>query len=249
MTPIPFDLPSTRTLPPTVAYAAGLVCELRPDLADGVRSAVFGDAALTALGVLTLARVEARDKQGSAALGCLRDLVYYGGNAPTALHGLADVLGLLPWSTAKFDGERWNNGTAWWRQTKDDPWSRIQWRPDDIVFESPPAADTLFGHVPIGHAFWYQNGVLRVCGLPLARFQDQAMALRGSRVVWRYLHEGFAVVWAASKSDGAREALRHLVPIHAHTISLDPAERAAWAKAHLDAIDEPVRPMSPDRLN
>ena len=62
------------------------------------------------------------------------------------------------------------------------------------------------------------------------------MALRGSRVVWRYLHEGFAVVWAASKSGGAREALRRLIPLHAHTVSLDPDTRAAWAKAHLDAL-------------
>jgi len=232
VTPIPFDLPSSRTLPPTVAYAAGLVCELRPDLADGVRAAVLGDAALTALDVMTLARVEAGDEQGANALGCLRDLVYYGGNAPTALHRLADVLGLLPWGTATF----FHSGTVWWRQAKDDPWSRIQWHPDDMVFESPPAEDTRFGHVPIGHAFWHQNGVLRVCGLPLARFQDQAMALRGSRVVLRYLHEGFAVVWSASKSDGAREALRRLIPLHAHTVSPNADARAAWAKAHLDAL-------------
>ena len=65
------------------------------------------------------------------------------------------------------------------------------------------------------------------------------MALRGSRVVWRYLHEGFAVVWAASKSDGAREALRRLIPIHAHTVSPNADARAAWAKAHLDALEAP----------
>jgi len=78
MTPIPFDLPSGRILPPTVAYAAGLVCELRPDLADGVRSAVLGDAAMTALGVLTLARVETGDEQGANALGYLREIVHTG---------------------------------------------------------------------------------------------------------------------------------------------------------------------------
>ena len=62
------------------------------------------------------------------------------------------------------------------------------------------------------------------------------MALRGARVVCRYLREGFAVVWAASESDGEREALRRLIPIHAHTVSLDADTRAAWAKAHLDAL-------------
>ena len=96
MTPIPFALPSGRILPPTTAYAAGLVCELRPDLADGVRSAVIGDAALTALDVMTLARVEAGDEQGANALSYLREIVHYGGNDPKALHGLADVLGLIP---------------------------------------------------------------------------------------------------------------------------------------------------------
>ena len=35
MTPLHFPLPAGRILPPTTAYAAGLVCELRPDLADG----------------------------------------------------------------------------------------------------------------------------------------------------------------------------------------------------------------------
>ena len=45
MTPIPFPLPAGRILPPTTAYTAGLICEHRPDLADGVRSAVLGDAA------------------------------------------------------------------------------------------------------------------------------------------------------------------------------------------------------------
>ena len=35
MTLMPFVLPAGRILPPTTAYAAGLICELRPDLADG----------------------------------------------------------------------------------------------------------------------------------------------------------------------------------------------------------------------
>lgn len=236
MTPLPFPLPVGRILPPTVAYAAGLICEHRPDLADGVRAAVLGDAAVTALDVVTLARVEAGDEQGATALAYLRELVHYGGNNPKALHGIADVFGLLLWSTAKHDGERWNNGTVWRRQTKDDLWSEVRWSPDDIMFEPPPAPETMFGHLPIGHAFLLRTGALRVCGLPLARFQSQAMALRGARVACRYLREGFAVVWAASESDGAREVLRHIVPIHAHTVSLNPDTRAAWAKAHIDAL-------------
>ena len=239
MKQINFKLPTVRKLSSHVAYAAGIVCETRTDLADGVRSAVLGDAAVTTLDVMTLARVEAADEQGANALAYLHEIVHYGGNAPKALHGLADVLWLLPWSTAKHDGERWNNGTVWWRQSKEEPWSSVRWRPDDVVFEAPPAADTRFGHLPIGDAFWHQNSALRVCGLPLARFQDQAMALRGSRVVWRYLREGLSTVWSKAATPGAREALRRLIPIHAHTVSLDADARAAWAKAHLDALGAP----------
>ena len=237
MTPIPFDLPR-RILPPTTAYAAGLVCELRPDLADGVRSAVLGDAALTALDVPTTARVDAVDEQGANALSYLREIVHRHDDRK-ALHGLADVLGLLPWSTAKHDGERRNNGTVWWQQTENDPWRLISWCPDDVIFEPTPAPTYLFGHVPIGQAFWHEGDKLRIAGLNRARFQDQAMAIRGSRAVQRYLHEGFVVTWAASKSKGAQEALRRLIPIHAHTVSLDANTRAAWAQAHLDALEAP----------
>ncbi len=35
MTPIPFSIPTGRALPPTTAYAAGLVCELRPGSPTG----------------------------------------------------------------------------------------------------------------------------------------------------------------------------------------------------------------------
>ena len=234
MTPIPFDLP--RRLPPAVAYAAGLICQHRSDLSNGVRAAVLGDDAVTALDVLTLARVEADDEQGSRALAYLREIVHYAGNDPKSLHGLANVFGLLPWSTAKHDGQQWNNGTVWWRQTKDDLWHEIMWLPNDVMFEPAPAPETMFGHIPIGHAFLLKTGVLGVCGLPFANFRNHAMTLRGSRAFCCYLREGFAVVYAASKSDGAREALRRLIPIHAHTVSLDPAARAAWAKTHLGAL-------------
>jgi len=206
MTPIPFDLPSGRILPPTVAYAAGLVCELRPDLADGVRAAVLGDAAMTALDVMTLARIEAGDKQGADALGCLRELVYYGGNAPKALHGLADTLELIPGSGPSMpivspDGsERIDHPTIC----------------DVVLFFG-------WGHVVVGLG----DDVFQ---------QDWHHA---ADLLNAYLREGWGVAWGAAHLDGEREALRRLIPLHAHTVSLDPAVRAAWAKAHLDALGAP----------
>jgi len=202
MTPIPFDLPS-RTLPPTVAYAAGLVCELRPDLADGVRAAVLGDAALTALDVMTLARIEAGDKQGADALGCLRELVYYGGNAPKALHGLADVLGLIIWRVVGMtifthDGEQ-----------------RV--------------LTTMLGDV------WTVGAGYAVCGLGDA-WVSPGQAEDGAALFLRWLREWPELQIPHPILPGEREALRRLIPLHAHTVSLDPAVRAAWAKAHLDAL-------------
>ena len=222
MTPIPFPIPTGRVLPPTTAYAAGLVCELRPDLADGVRSAVLGDAAMTALDVLTLARVEAGDEQGANALVYLREIVHYGGNAPTALHGLADVLGLIPRRTAEMkittgDGEE---------------------RDGD-----PTIGDNYFTPES-GHA---------VCGLgggvwarPAWRvnphhkpFAEEMASEDGGCLLNEYLLNGWHVAWLSGGLVGEREALRRLIPLHAHTVSLDAEVRAAWAKAHLDALVAP----------
>ena len=220
MTPIPFDLPR-RILPPTTAYATGLVCEHRPDLADGVRSAVLGDAAMTALDVLTLARVEAGDEQGANALSYLREVVHYGGNAPKDLHGLADVLGLIPRRTAEM------------KITTGD------------------------GDPTIGDNYFTPESGHAVCGLgagpwAYAHAPDHVETLQaeeGACVLVNYLAHGWDAALALVTGDGEREALRRLIPLHAHTVSLDADARAAWAKAHLGALAEPARPMSPDRLN
>jgi len=212
MTPIPFDLPA-RILPPTTAYAAGLVCQYRPDLADGVRAAVLGDAALTAIDVMTLARVEAGDEQGARALNYLREIVHYGGNDPKALHGLADVLGIIPAAdkVAKIidqDGvERVGAPTI------GDVWC---------------AADEHLIVCGIGGAW--------LAGCPLPPHHEQSRAHRGALVLQSYLRDGLEWVWGDAELDADREALRRLIPLHAHTVSLDPAVRAAWAKAHLDAL-------------
>lgn len=74
MTPIPFDLPK-RTITPMVAYAAGLLCEHRPDLADEVRRSVLGNNAAAVLDSMTLTRAQAADAQGISALSLLRGIV------------------------------------------------------------------------------------------------------------------------------------------------------------------------------
>lgn len=87
MTPIPFDLPSTRILPPTVAYATGLVCEQRPDLADKVRRAVLGDNAVVGLDMMTFDCAKVADGRGISALSLLRSIVRW--------HGEMDVSSML----------------------------------------------------------------------------------------------------------------------------------------------------------
>ena len=216
MIPIPFPLPHGRILPPTVAYAAGLVCEHRPDLADRVRAAVLGDSAMTALDVLTLARVEAGDEQGAQVLAYLREIVHYGGNDLKSLHALADLLVLIP------------------RRT-----------PEMAIFTDD--GEKHEGDPTIGDV-WTVGAGYAVCGLGDA-WASPGQAEDGAALLLRWLREGPEARIPKPMLPGEREALRRLIPIHAHTVSLDPAVRAAWAKAHLDALTPPVRPQSPDQLN
>lgn len=205
MTPIPFDLPSTRTLPPAVAYAAGLVCEARPDLADGVRAAVLGEDRAVAFDGLTLACIDAGDEQAVGSLSRLRDIVHYGGLARADLHALAALLGAIPRRTPKM-----------WIATPDHM-ERI--------------GDPTIGDV------WAVTSQALVCGLGGDPWQDNRAAHEGAVLLMRYLRDGFDRAWAGAFTPGEREALRRLVPIHAHTVSLDPAVRADWTKAHLGALE------------
>ena len=228
MTPIPFDLPA-RILPPTTAYAAGLVCELRPDLADGVRSAVLGDAAMTALDVMTLARVEAGDEQGANALAYLREIVHYGGNAPKDLHGLADVLGLIPAA---------------------DKVAKIIDRGGEARVGVPTIGDVVLLHERT-LLMYHASGVetYSTVGIRDHRTTKCYRACDDSDVLLCYLRDGFAAAWASvPRLPGTVDPLFAIVALHAHTVSLDPDTRAAWAKAHLDALTPPIRPQSPDRL-
>jgi hypothetical protein len=220
MTPILLDLPASRTLPPTVAYAAGLVCELRPDLADGARSAVLGDDAAADLHRLTLACGALGDGQGNAACDCLRLLVEHHDTHITRsyLHALADILNVIPQRTAEM------------QVTTGDGEGR----------DGDPTIGDVYAtgeRVPMR---FYPSGteVYRICGLTGAQMVKAYNARDAANLLDQYLRRGFDAAWAdvPRLAVGAREALRRLIPLHAHTISLDAEVRAAWAKTHLDAL-------------
>ena len=214
--PIPFPLPR-RILPPTVAYAAGLVCEHRPDLADGVRAAVLGDDAVYGLDALALACAQRQDEQGALVCSRLQEIVHYGGNAATALHSLADGLGMVPqW----FEGMLVRSPDGVYDRTRG-PTIGDEWR-------VPVPMST--GRVLSGPS---------VCGLPdpdpvewdrEARWN--AWGHEAVAVLLEYLRDGFTAIDRRAMFPTERKAFVMIVRIHAHTISLDPAECAAWAKTY-----------------
>ena len=229
MTPIPFPLPAGRILPPTVAYAAGLICEHRPDLADGVRAAVLGDVAVTALDVLILARVDADDEQGAQVLAYLREIVHYGGNDPKSLHGLADVLGLIPACPAD----------CAWYDHPDGFWLCVPRTNAAVRFLQPvlgpPSVGARGRHLNsafvIGVPMSYGAKWTGEAGVYLSRVTADALRL--------YLSEGWGAAWARLPPTCLSALRAWFVAIHAHTVSLAPDIRAAWAKAHLDVLGAP----------
>ena len=61
-----------------------------------------------------------------------------------------------------------------------------------------------------------------------------------SDVLLRYLRDGFMAVWeSVPRSPRTVDPLFAIVALHAHTVSLAADARAAWAKAHLDALEAP----------
>jgi len=223
MKQINFQLPTVRKLPIAVTYAVGLVCENRADLADEVRASVLrvsnvpGD--LNSVGQLAKLSRECAtfgDEQGAILCGHLSEIVHYGGNAPTALNGLAGTLGII-----------------------------LQ----DAVQIINQDGEEHFNQMTIGDVWVKADQSLVVCGLGgswladlplLMSHLEQSRAHRGALVLQNYLRDGLEWVWGDTELDVDREALRRLIPIHAHTVSLDADVRAAWAKAHLDALNCPT---------
>ena len=219
MTPIPFTLPAGRILPPTVAYAAGLVCEHRPDLADAVRAAVMGDAVVVDLDALALNCAQRQDEKGSLICDRLREVAHYAGDAPKALHGLADVLGMIL-------------------------------SPVRGLTIVTPDNERRDGCSTIGDIWWRPGHHRQITGLPYRStwYKTLSEAQDAARLLLRSISDGFVLAWESAALPGERKALRCLIPIYAHTVSLDADTRAAWAKAHLDALTPSIRPQSPDRL-
>lgn len=168
MTPIP-NLPTINNPPPpTVAYAAGLICERRSDLARRVRVAAMNDYQryLTDIGV---ACSNGGDQQGAVVCGLLHEIMLYGEKHRGRTH---EALRTLSYALC----------------------DKFEW------IGSAPKGDDL--------------------ALP---------------TMYLY-YGGFAPCWEHAKTPNDLRCLRRLIPIHAHTVSLDATVRAAWAQAHLDAL-------------
>ena len=240
MTPIPFPLPAGRILPPTVAYAAGLVCEHRPDLADGVRAAVLGDDAISAVNRVWFVCERRKDQIGALLCERLCEVINDDINAPIALDRLADVLGMIPRLLPR---RSWF--CAWQPRLPSTPFSQSY--PDApgrgldrsltigerwIAQVDQGFPTSQFGQYVVGFGTTKEPADFGNGGSP----DQHHRAHDAAELLLSYLHNGFAAVWGKASTPGQREALRRLIPLHAHTVSLDDAARAAWAKAHLDAL-------------
>lgn len=170
----------------------------------------------------------------------LHDLVHYGGNDPKALHGLADVLGMIPHLQPRM---AWF--CAWQPRLPSTPFSQSY--PDapgrgldrsltigerwiaQVDYSFPTAQ---FGQYIVGFGTTKEPADFGNGGSP----DQHHRAHDAAELLLFCLRDGFAAAWGKASTPGEREALRHLVPIHAHTISPDPDTRTAWAQAHLDAL-------------
>lgn len=187
MTPVAFDPPPTRrVLAPGVAYAAGLICEHRPELADQVREAVLGDHAQTTLRFAIAIAAINRPGNDYQIFAKLADVVHYAGARPRDMQAIVSLLGIMP---------RLPPSCVWYEHIDG------RWRyghPDNVFIELEgftPSKST----PPLG-AVWAHPLGPGVIGIP---------------------HE---------------VTRQWVVQVTAHTVSPDPNVRAAWTRAHLDAL-------------
>lgn len=220
MTPIPFDLPK-RTITPMVAYATGLICEHRPDLADVVRAAVLNevvtigcDTAIFDLNRVSFVCEQSQDQIGSFVCDRLCEVISDGVDAPRSFHRLADVLGLIPKYTTTM------------QVTPPKRYASICNNKKYVI--APTIGDVIQSDLDVP---W-------VVGLGQPGWiWMMADACDAAELFDVYLGLGWNRAWKRATLKGEREALRHLIPIHAHTVSLDAQIRAAWVKIHLDALE------------
>ncbi len=194
MNPVAFDLPPTRrVLAPGVAYAAGLVCEHRPQFADVVRAAMFGPDPYESL--CSAAREAAVAKRGEDChvLAKLADVYHYAGIKSGNMQALVSMLGIMP---------RLPPSCVWYEHIDG------RWRyghPDNVFIELEgftPSKST----PPLG-AVWAHPLGPGVIGIPHEvtshwRGRIGADKARQTAAVWRALvSEGFAAAWAKAHLD------------------------------------------------
>ena len=150
------------------------------------------------------------------------------GNDPKSLHALADVLGLI----------RECPDYCVWCERPDGAWLCLH-REDPFIERAGLRRSE--GSPPLG-ATWAHPCGPGVFGIPRDvtsswRGEDGAAKARQTAVVWHALTtSGFDAAWALLPVKTLWSVRKWVIAVTAHTISLDPAVRAAWAKAHLDAL-------------
>ena len=235
MKQIDVQLPTVRTLSPYVAYATGVICENRPDLANEVRSAVLGDRAEYELNALILARIEAcfvsgddaGADVGANAVSYLRR-VCLNPEDNKALRALVDALGLI----------RECPDYCVWCERPDGAWLCLN-REDPFIEEAGLRRSE--GSPPLG-ATWAHPCGPGVFGIPRDvtsswRGEEGAAKARQAAAVWQALTtSGFEAAWALLPRETLWSVRKWVIAVAAHTISPDPAVRATWAKAHIDAL-------------
>lgn len=213
-----------RVLPPTVAYAAGLICEHRPDLADPIREAVLGDNAVDALTDLARLALYAGGAGGadSETMSLCMMLLGVFWEIEGELHKLADTLGLVP---------EWCEGM-------------LVRSPDGVYHRDRGPTIGEEWRVPVPMSTGRVLSGPSVCGLPdpepVAWDQEarwNAWGHEAVAVLLGYLRGGFSAIDRRAMLPTERKAFVMIVRLHAHTVSLDSAERTAWAKAHLSHLD------------
>lgn len=229
MKPVSFDLQPVKKLTPAVAYAAGLICEMRPDLADPVREAVLGDRTVDALNDLATIALYAGGAGGAdtetIAL-CMR-LLGVIWDIDGELRALVDALGLI----------RECPDYCVWCERSDGTWLCLH-REDPFIeraglrrSESSPPLGATWAH-PCGPG---------VFGIPHDvtsswRGEEGAAKARQTAAVWQILTtSGFGAAWALMPRETLWSVRKWVIAVIAHTISPDPAARAVWAKVHLGA--------------
>lgn len=160
---------ATREMHPATAYAVGLICENRPDLAGEVRSAVINNEYANHFQLRSKRCLEIGDEDAAQAWTHLQRIFFYGGVTKTILEEVSALRKVL------VDAFDW---------------------------------------------------------IPLNAFDERDLSL-----LRMYLAFGLGPCWKYAETQNDLRCLRHLLTLHAHTVSLDADVRAEWLRVHLNTLE------------